>query len=103
MWELTSSHLANLPCFLRVALTIRSPLFILITSALVPCTSVFGIAGKYAFEMGMRGQIAFLSKARLINHFSATLRAIVLLNARMGILEDAARQLINTYYPNETP
>jgi|GEM_PF-2605382 len=53
--------------------------------------------------MGMRGQIAFLSKARLINHFSATLRAIVLLNARMGILEDAARQLINTYYPNETP
>jgi len=64
--------------------------------------NLFAFAGKYAFEMGMRGHIAFRPKTRLINHFSVTLKAIVLLNGRMGILEDAARHLIKIYYPDET-
>lgn len=65
--------------------------------------NLFAYACKFAFDLGMRGHVAFIPKTKLIQHFSVTLGTIVLLNGRMGILEDAARRLIEIYFPDETP
>lgn len=63
--------------------------------------NLFAFACKLAFEKSLNGNVAFLPKTKLIDHFSVTLGAVLLLNGRMGILEAAALKLVKTYFPDE--
>jgi hypothetical protein len=45
--------------------------------------------------------VAFLAKTKLIDHYSVSLRAILLKNQRMFILKEQAEILIKKYFRNE--
>jgi len=64
-----------------------------------------GVAGnlvayacKESFQRGFEGNVAFISKSQLINHYMATLGAIHIGAQRMIIETNAALKLINKYF-----
>jgi hypothetical protein len=64
-----------------------------------------GVAGnlvayacKESFQRGFEGNVAFISKSQLINHYMATLGAIHIGAQRMIIETKAALKLINKYF-----
>lgn len=64
--------------------------------------NLFAFACKHSYEKGLNGNVAFLPKPKLKDHFSVTLGAVQLLQGRMGIFESAAQKLIQIYFPDET-
>lgn len=60
--------------------------------------NLIAFACKISFEMGFNGNIAFTAKTRLKQHYIDTLGAKVLFGNRMGILEESARNLVNSYF-----
>ena len=67
----------------------------------------FGVLGnlvafacKYSFQRGFEGNVGFLSKTRLVEHYADVLGAIHIGRGAMIIEEKAAQKLIQKYYPN---
>lgn len=54
---------------------------------------------KRSFELGFSGNLAFLSKTRLITHYEETLNAIHVGGGRMIIETAAAQYLVDKYFP----
>ena len=57
-------------------------------------------ACKLSFQRGHDGNVAFISKTQLIDHYVETLGAIHLGGRLMIINTNAALKLINRYYSN---
>lgn len=54
---------------------------------------------KRSFELGFEGNLAFISKTSLIQHYEATLNAIHYGKGRMIVNTAAARYLVDKYFP----
>lgn len=63
--------------------------------------NLFAFACKNSFENGFGGNIAFISKTSLLEHYSLTLNAVYIGNNRMIIRENEAIQLIKKYYSTD--
>ena len=63
--------------------------------------NLFAFACKISFENGFGGNIAFISKTNLIQHYLLTLNAVYIGNNRMIIRENEARHLIKKYYSSD--
>lgn len=63
--------------------------------------NLFAFACKISYEFGFEGNISFLSKTNLIEHYSITLGANHLGNGKMIIREMAALLLVKKYFKNE--
>jgi hypothetical protein len=63
--------------------------------------NLFAFACKISYDNGFDGNISFLSKTNLIEHYSITLGADHLGNGKMIIRENSALSLINKYFKNE--
>ena len=57
-------------------------------------------ACKRAFQLGYEGNIAFISKSKLIEHYENSLGAIHIGGRTMIIHQTASLRLINKYFPN---
>lgn len=57
-------------------------------------------ACKKAFQLGYEGNIAFISKSKLIEHYENSLGAIHIGARTMIVHQTAALRLINKYFPN---
>ena len=62
--------------------------------------NLVAFACKLSFQRGNEGNVAFVSKSQLINHYIETLGAIHLGERLMIIETTAALKLINKYFPN---
>lgn len=62
--------------------------------------NLVAFACKRAFQLGYEGNIAFISKSKLIDHYENTLGAIHIGGRTMIIHQIAALRLINKYFPN---
>ena len=62
--------------------------------------NLVAFACKRAFQLGYEGNIAFLSKSKLIEHYENTLGAVHIGGRTMIINQTAALRLINKYFPN---
>ncbi|MFN6374960.1 MAG: hypothetical protein ACK4YD_07320 [Chitinophagia bacterium] len=63
--------------------------------------NLFAFACKTSFDNGFCGNIAFISKTNLIQHYSLTLGAVYIGNYRMIIRENEAIFLISKYYASD--
>lgn len=63
------------------------------------CGNLVAFACKFSFQRGHEGNIAFLSKTALINHYEKTLGAFHFGGRVMVIETPAALKLINRYFP----
>ena len=63
--------------------------------------NLFAFACKISYEFGFEGNISFLSKTNLIEHYLITLGADHLGNGKMIIREMAAILLVKKYFKNE--
>lgn len=55
-------------------------------------------ACKQSFEMGYHGEVAFIPKTKLIQHYETELGAIKLPGAHMMIESESAEKLVSLYY-----
>lgn len=55
-------------------------------------------ACKFSFQHGQEGNVAFLSKTRLVKHYTARLGAVHIGGNRMLLDTAAALMLINRYF-----
>jgi hypothetical protein len=62
--------------------------------------NLVGFACKLSFQRGLEGNVAFISKTQLINHYKESLGAIHAGGRLMIINSDAAFKLINRYFSN---
>lgn len=62
--------------------------------------NLVAFACKKAFQLGYEGNIAFLSKSKLIEHYETSLGAIHIGGRTMIIHQTAALSLIHKYFPN---
>jgi len=62
--------------------------------------NLVAFACKYSFQRGFNGNISFLSKTQLIEHYVQSLGAIHIGKQRMIIESQAALKLINKYFIN---
>lgn len=62
--------------------------------------NLVAFACKLSFQRGHEGNVAFISKTQLINHYNQSLGAIHFGGRLMIITPEAARNLINKYYSN---
>jgi hypothetical protein len=62
--------------------------------------SLVAFACKLSFQRGHEGNVAFISKTQLINHYIETLGAIHFGGRLMIINTNAALKLVNRYYSN---
>ena len=62
--------------------------------------NLVAFACKLSFQRGHRGNVSFLSKTQLINHYIESLGAIHFGGRVMVIDTQAALKLINKYFPN---
>jgi hypothetical protein len=54
-----------------------------------------------SFELGFDGFVGFTAKTSLVDHYSTTLGARLLMgNNKMGIFTPEAKKLVNSYYRN---
>jgi len=63
--------------------------------------NLVAFACRLSFRRGFEGNVSFLSKSQLINHYMETLGAFHIGGRRMIIETQAALKLINKYFPNE--
>lgn len=62
--------------------------------------NLVAFACKVSFQRGHDGNVAFISKTQLIDHYIESLRAIHFGGRLMIITPEAAKKLINKYYSN---
>jgi len=62
------------------------------------CGNLTAYGCKLSMDCGFGGVIAFISKTALIEHYEKTLGAIHLGGNRMGIYEEDAQKLIDSYF-----
>ena len=62
--------------------------------------NLVAFACKFAFQRGFDGNVSFISKTKLIEHYTYSLGAIHLGKQRMIIETQSALKLINKYFPN---
>ena len=62
--------------------------------------NLVAFACKLAFQRGHEGNVSFISKTKLIDHYERTLGAVHFGGRLMVIETDAALRLINKYFPN---
>jgi hypothetical protein len=62
--------------------------------------NLVAFACKLSFQRGLEGNVAFISKTQLINHYKESLGAIHAGGRLMIINSDAAFKLINRYFSN---
>lgn len=62
--------------------------------------NLVAFACKKAFQLGYAGNIAFISKSKLIEHYENSLGAIYIGGRTMIIHQTAALKLISKYFPN---
>lgn len=62
--------------------------------------NLVAFACRRAFQLGYEGNIAFISKSKLIEHYEETLGAIHIGGRAMIIHQSAALKLIHKYFPN---
>ena len=60
--------------------------------------NLVAFACQLSFQRGYEGNVAFISKTQLIEHYSKSLGAIHLGNQRMIIIPDVALKLIEKYF-----
>lgn len=60
--------------------------------------NLFAFACKMAFEKGYKGDVAFTSKTRLVDHYETTLGAKRIFGNRMFLGGDVAQSLVITYF-----
>jgi len=60
--------------------------------------NLIAFACKRAFELGYDGEVAFVSKTKLVSHYKEMLGAVVIAGSRMAILSDSARKLVSLYF-----
>ncbi|MCW3126576.1 MAG: hypothetical protein JWO03_2234 [Bacteroidetes bacterium] len=63
--------------------------------------NLVAFACRLSFQRGFEGNVSFLSKTQLIDHYIATLGAFHFGGRVMIIRTDAALKLINTYFKNQ--
>jgi hypothetical protein len=63
--------------------------------------NLVAFACKVSFQRGHEGNIAFISKTQLIDHYMKTLQAKLIGSRLMVIDTIAATKLINRYFHNE--
>ena len=63
--------------------------------------NLVAFACKFAFQRGFEGNVSFLSKTKLIEHYIQRLGAVHIGRQRMIIETQAALKLINRYFPNQ--
>ena len=64
--------------------------------------NLVAFACKISFQKGYEGNVSFVAKSQLINHYEQSLGAIHAGGRIMIIDTTAALRLTNKYYPNET-
>jgi hypothetical protein len=62
--------------------------------------NLVAFACKLAFQRGHEGNVSFISKTKLIDHYERTLGAVHFGGRLMVIETGAALRLINKYFPN---
>lgn len=62
--------------------------------------NLVAFACKVSFQMGFEGNVAFISKTKLINHYTLSLGAIHFGGGVMIIENRAALKLVNRYFKN---
>lgn len=62
---------------------------------------LFAIACKESFENGFDGNVSFIAKTRLIEHYKKTLGAILISSQVMIINQTAASELVRNYFKDE--
>lgn len=65
------------------------------------CGNLVAFACKFSFQRGHEGNVSFLSKTVLIDHYEKTLGAFHFGGRVMVIETQTALNLINKYFPNE--
>ncbi len=63
-------------------------------------SNLVAFACRRAFQLGYEGNIEFISKSKLIEHYEETLGAIHIGGHAMIIHQSAALKLIHKYFPN---
>ncbi len=61
--------------------------------------NLVAFACKFAFQRGFEGNVSFISKTKLIDHYIQTIGAIHIGRQRMLIETQSALKLINKYFP----
>jgi hypothetical protein len=61
--------------------------------------NLVAFACKFAFQRGFEGNVSFISKTKLIDHYIQSIGAIHIGRQRMLIETQAALKLINKYFP----
>jgi hypothetical protein len=61
--------------------------------------NLVAFACKFAFQRGFEGNVSFISKTKLIDHYTQTIGAIHIGRQRMLIETQSALKLINKYFP----
>jgi hypothetical protein len=62
--------------------------------------NLVAFACKFAFQRGFEGNVSFISKTKLIDHYTQTIGAIHIGRQRMLIETQSALKLINKYFPS---
>ena len=62
--------------------------------------NIVAFACKFAFQRGFEGNVSFISKTKLIDHYTQTIGAIHIGRQRMLIETQSALKLINKYFPS---
>jgi hypothetical protein len=60
--------------------------------------NLVAFACKTSFEKGYNGEVGFISKTALIDHYQKELGAKLLMGNRMGIFSAEAQKLVSSYY-----
>ncbi len=63
--------------------------------------NLVAFACKLSFQRGHEGNVSFISKTQLIEHYTKSLGAIHIGNQRMIIIQPAALKLIGKYFENQ--
>lgn len=65
------------------------------------CGNLVAFACKFSFQRGYEGNVSFLSKTALIDHYEMTLGAFHFGGRVMVIETQTALKLISRYFPNQ--
>ena len=60
--------------------------------------NLVAFACRQSFDLGFDGYVAFVAKTSLIRHYEQTLGAELMFKTRMKIGQEAAKNLVNSYY-----
>ena len=62
--------------------------------------NLVAFACKFAFQRGLEGNVSFIAKTKLIDHYAQSIGAIHIGRQRMIIETQSALKLINKYFPS---